>query len=162
MHIWTIEKWRRYIDGDSLKGWGIYIRCEKCIDDEVKRSCKEFISWIRKVYVFPIRVRIYLKAAERIKALDGDWAVGTFFEPYKYDGSIEPYIRIATGDYADMEAKWGKDDALARILATIAHELTHYFQWINNLKLTPMGRERQANQYAGFILAEYAHTRTHP
>jgi predicted SprT family Zn-dependent metalloprotease len=61
-----------------------------------------------------------------------------------------------------MEAKWGKDDALARILATIAHELTHYFQWINNLKLTPMGRERQANQYAGFILAEYAHTRTHP
>lgn len=38
----------------------------------------------------------------------------------------------------------------------MAHELTHYFQWINALKLTPIGRERQANAYARYITDEYA------
>ena len=48
------------------------------------------------------------------------------------------------------------------ILLTIAHELTHYFQWINALKLTPIGQERQATKYARYILDEYAETREHP
>ena len=58
--------------------------------------------------------------------------------------------------------KWGKDSALTAILSTIAHELTHYFQWINALKLTPIGQERQATNYARYILDEYAETREHP
>lgn len=52
--------------------------------------------------------------------------------------------------------------ALAATLSTIAHELTHYFQWINSLQLTPIGEERQAARYAGYILDEYAETREHP
>ena len=55
----------------------------------------------------------------------------------------------------DLCHKWGKDSALTAILSTIAHELTHYFQWINALKLTPIGQERQATNYARYILDEY-------
>ena len=86
---------------------------------------------------------------------------GTFWSMYD-DYNIEPHIRVAAGDYTDLCHKWGKDSALTAILSTIVHELTHYFQWINALKLTPIGQERQATNYARYILDEYAETREHP
>ena len=67
------------------------------------------------------------------------------------DYTVEPYIRVAAGDYLDLCEKWGKDSALTAILLTIGHELTHYFQWINALELTPIGMERQATKYARSI-----------
>lgn len=92
--------------------------------------------------------------------MDGDYAVGTFFEPYSF--SVEPYAKIAAGDYSEMLTSWGRDDALATILTSMAHELTHYYQWINNLNLTETGRERQAKNYSHFIVNEYAMTHEHP
>ena len=61
-----------------------------------------------------------------------------------------------------MEREIGKDNALAAILLTISHELTHYFQWINNLSLTSKGRERQATNYSRYIVEEYSEMREHP
>lgn len=58
--------------------------------------------------------------------------------------------------------KRGKDNALVSYLHSIAHELTHYFQWLNGIELTPIGTERQAVRYAGLILDKYAETREHP
>ena len=78
------------------------------------------------------------------------------------DFKQQPYIRIAAGDYYDMCNKWNKDRALTAILLTIAHELTHYFQWINTIKLTPIGQERQATSYARYILDDYSETRDRP
>jgi hypothetical protein len=75
---------------------------------------------------------------------------------------VEPYVRIATGDYQMLLKKWGKDNALNAILKCIAHKLTHYFQWINELKLTDIGTERQANQYSRLILDEYFNVRETP
>jgi hypothetical protein len=96
----------------------------------------------------------------RIKAIDGEYVCGTFFEPN--DKMVEPYVRIATGDYQMLLKKWGKDNALNAILKCIAHKLTHYFQWINELKLTDIGTERQANQYSRLILDEYFNVRETP
>lgn len=120
----------------------------------------EFANWLRSEYEFPQRVPVYVKGAKCLRTMDGEGAVGTFFEPFS--DSEEPYIRIATGDYEELKAKSGKDNALATILASIAHELTHYHQWINHISLTPIGAERQATRYAQFILDEYAQTREHP
>lgn len=64
--------------------------------------------------------------------------------------------------YNELANHLGKDNALASILLSLAHELTHYYQWINNIQLTPMGRERQATKYANYIIDEYASTREHP
>ena len=161
MHIWTIEKWKKYFDlSDSGLRSGLRLRFETGVDPEVKRACQEFCKWLRREYFFPVRVPIYVKAAEQIKAMDGDMVSGTCFLPY--DRKEEPYIRVSAGDYYEMEKRRGQDNALAAILMSIAHELTHYFQWINNLELTPIGEERQASAYAGFILDEYAETREHP
>jgi hypothetical protein len=43
----------------------------------------------------------------------------------------------------------------------MAHELTHYFQWLNQLDLTLIGEERQAKRYAHLIVEDYADTKEH-
>ncbi len=160
MHIWTITKWEKYYPDNLDTRKGLRLKFDKEVDPEVRRACKEFCHWLRSEYYFPIRVPIYLKASKKIRACDGDAVYGTFFEPYNRD--VEPYIRIATGDYQTLLKRMTKDSALATILSTIAHELTHYFQWINDIKLTEIGQERQATNYTEFIMDEYKETRDHP
>lgn len=151
MHIWTIENWRKHYNANHRKGLRFVI--DKNVDIEVKNACKEFGVWLRKEYYFPIRVPVYVKSHEKIKAQDGDLVVGTFFWPDSMDA--EPYVRVAAGDYVELKNKRGRYNALVQILLTIAHELTHYYQWVNNLKLTERGEERQATAYSRFILQEY-------
>lgn len=155
LHIWTIEDWEKNIDLDR-KGHktGLRLRFDKDVNPDVKETLKEFAYFLRKEYYFPLRVNVYVRSRYRIKAMDGDMCCGTFwYMPDDY--TINPYVRIATGDYEDMCANLGEEYAMYNILYTLAHELTHYFQYINSLKLTPRGMERQANNYAYFILEEY-------
>lgn len=160
-HIWTIDDWEKNIDLDRAgHRTGLRLRFDKGVDPEVHRACKEFAKFLRKEYFFPIRVTVYVKETERIKAMDGDIVCGTFWR-VDDDYTIEPYARIATGDYLKLCHKWNKDGALAEILMSMAHELTHYFQWINNLQLTPIGMERQATKYSQYLMEEYFETREH-
>ena len=160
LHLWTLNNWEKnYLNSECVRT-GIRLNFDKGVNLEVKRACKEFCKWARKSYYFPIRIPVYIKSSAKIKAMDGEYVSATFFEPYdRYD---EPYIRVSTGDYEDMLKKRGQDNALAAILRSIAHELSHYYQWINDVKLTEVGEERQAKSYADFILNEYAETREHP
>jgi hypothetical protein len=161
MQLWTLTKWKKYYaSNEKNTRVGLRVKYDKEVNEEVKRACKEFCNWLRENYCFPIRVPIYIKSAKRIKAMDGEYVSATFFEPKDRDD--EPYIRISTGDYEDMLKRRGKDNALAAILCSISHELTHYYQWINDIQLTEIGAERQAKSYANFILDEYAETREHP
>lgn len=74
------------------------IRFDKDIDSEVRRSCKEFVSFLRKEYFFPLRVVIYVKNVKKLIAMDGDKVYGTFWS-MNDDYSVEPHIRVAAGDY---------------------------------------------------------------
>lgn len=159
MNIWACDNWKNILDVGNIRS-GIRLRFDNHVDAEVRRACKEFLNWLRKQYYFPIRVPVYIKSSYSIKAMDGDLVSATFFEPYDYN--VEPYIRVSTGNYAFAENAQERDNALASILHSIAHELTHYFQWINGVKLTERGYEQQATRYAHLILDEYAETREHP
>lgn len=161
MHIWTLNNWvKDYSSENDNHRYGLRLRFDEDVDVEVKRACKEFCIWLRKEYYFPQRVVIYFKSSKVIKTKAGEMVSATFFEPF--DKNVEPYIRISTGDYQDLLIRRGKDNALAAILCSIAHELTHYFQWINDIKLTEVGAERQATRYANLVVDEYSQTREHP
>ena len=153
-HIWTLENWEKNIDlDDKNHRTGLRLKFDKGVDIEVRKACKEFAAFMRREYFFPIRVPVYLKNQKKLKCMDGSFAYGTFFETISY--KVEPYIRIAVGDYNDRCISWGKESAMIAILLTISHELTHYFQWINDLKLTPIGKERQATMYSNYVLDEF-------
>ena len=127
---------------------------------ELKKACIRFRRWLIHNYSFPVPIPVYLENEQTIRAADGDDVVGLFFEPYDRDD--EPNIRIAVGDYDQLSMEIGRDDAIASILHDICHELTHYFQWINDIDADDDEREEQANCYAQIIKDEYARTRKHP
>ena len=74
---------------------------------------------------------------------------------YPYDRKKEPYIRVAVGDYDSLLQKWSKDEALTAYLFEITRNLTYYYQWINRIDLTDIGRARQATNYARKIMNQY-------
>ena len=160
LDIWRMLQWKKYLAPTTNRRTGLRLKFDSNIDPEVRRACKDFAKWLRGRYVFPLRIPVYIKGKKYIKTMDGDFVYGSFFEPFDFD--VEPYIRIAAGDYSTVLLSIGKDNALAQILHCMAHELTHYFQWINRIELTDIGRERQATTYANRILSEYAQTRDHP
>ena len=159
MNIWKIDKWKTYYNVQPCRS-GLRVYYDKEMDSEVKRAIRECVNWLRGEYLFPKRVRMYVKATRRIKAANGENVCGTFFRPG--DRNAEPHIKVATGDYSELLKERGKDNALASILPTIMHELTHYFQWLNDLDLSIIGEERQATVYSRNLLHEYAGTREHP
>ena len=125
---------------------GIRLRFDQGVNPEVRDAIIAFVNWLRSIYFFPVRVPIYIKKAPYIRAMDGEMVSATFFEPFSF--SDEPYIRVSTGIYVEDIARYGHNFALQRILISVAHELTHYFQWINQINITDKGRERQAGFYA--------------
>ena len=159
MNVWRCKKWEKYYNANNHRT-GLRVIYDADVDKEVYRSIREFVIWIRNEYCFPQRIRMYIKSSRRIRSKDGSMACGTFFRPA--DRKKEPYIRIATGDFGELVQLYGVDNALAKILWAIAHEITHYYQWLNDLDLTLIGEERQATNYANRILDDYANTRDHP
>ena len=157
-HIWCINNWEDYIDTTApTHRSGLRMHYEKGVNPEVHTALSQFANWLRDEFTFPLRVNVYVKDACRIKATDGDLVVGTTWRPNDY--ANYPYIRLATGDYWELVAERGKEQAIIAILHTFAHELTHYFQHINNLQLTAIGEERQATVYANYILSDYTESR---
>ena len=48
-HIWTIEDWEKNINlNEQGHRTSLRIRFDKDIDSEVRRACKEFVSFLRK------------------------------------------------------------------------------------------------------------------
>ena len=160
MNIWKSCKHLEYYKFQNNLRSGLRLRFDKGVDKEVRRACIEFCKWLRENYVFPIRVVIYFKPSEIVLSTTGEEFSALFWGPF--DRKMEPYILMATGDLADIELKRGKDNALAAVLCSIAHELTHYFQWVNDIELSDAGKERQANILAKKIIRDYAGTRERP
>jgi len=157
-NVWQLCAWQTVLPASHRSG--LRLRFDSEVNPEVKAAFVRFGAWLRREYAFPLRVPVYVRATRRLRTLDGGTATGTFFEPLSHRD--EPYIRLAAGDFEELLAERGRDNALCALLTCLAHELTHYFQWINALSLTDAGRERQASICARRILESYAQTVDHP
>jgi hypothetical protein len=122
----------------------------------VRRSLVRFARWLRTQYDFPIRVPVYLFPYDHIITMHGNNASASFFAPFRRD--VEPFIRIATGDYRALAREAGRDDALAAFICSLAHEVIHYQQWV----ATGETWERGVGVAAGGILRRYAKVVAHP
>lgn len=152
------KDWEEFVDSNCRKG--IRLRFDKAVDKEVRRACKEYVFWLRTQYDFPIRVPVYFKSSRYVLTSTGEKCSALFFGPY--DKNLEPYIKISVGDYRELLEEVGKDNALAAILRSITHELSHYYQWIKDYDFESEKIERQAKYYASVVVDDYAETREHP
>jgi len=78
---------------------------------------------------------------------------GGYFNP-----TVEPYIRIATGDYDELVREQGRNNALASYICSLAHEIIHYQQWITNGYTSEKGIGRKVTA----ILRRYEQTVDEP
>ena len=122
----------------------------------VRGALIRFARWLRETHEFPIRVPVYLSAGERVQTVHGEWVSASFFAPW--DREVEPYIRIATGDYPQLCSREGRDDVLASYIASLAHEVVHYQQWV----ATGETHERGVARAALRLLRRYAATVARP
>ncbi|MGD7009127.1 DUF2750 domain-containing protein [Metabacillus sp. 84] len=98
--------------------------------------------WLRLNLEFPIRVVVYVKKDEQIKTLyTKEWVSASFFAPY--DKNVEPYIRVAAGDYDELVKEEGEINAVYAILNSFAHEIVHYRQWIEDREFDELEAENK-------------------
>ncbi|WP_339324841.1 hypothetical protein [Paenibacillus sp. FSL W8-0194] len=135
---------------------GLRVRSLPGVHPEVRRACLEFASWIRGNMEFPIRVVVYLKKDYYILTKFNEEVSASFFAPYNKND--EPYIRIATGDFEELDSKYGRNNTLASYLVSFAHELIHYQQWIHDEPFL----EKEAEEKANVIVDQYAESREYP
>lgn len=138
MNIWKSENWKVFYSDKEVR-MGLYTRFDNRIPPEIKWPCYMFCEWVRDYYEFPIRVMIYFKASNTVRAMSGEQVSGKCSKPY--NRLEEPHITIATG-------------AVFAILCTIAHELTHYYQWINNTRQGDTVIEHRKNEREAQKLGE--------
>ena len=160
MNIWLSEEWRSNTALVDFHKEGLRCYFDSRCSFEVKKSCKRFSRWLRNNFHFPVKVLISFMAYDSIEATDGDYVSALFVEPFM--GPEYPHIYIAVGDYDVQKKEAGQDNALGGILRSVAHELTHYYQWLNGIKLTETGYERQARYYADVIVGWYSTSYEHP
>ena len=122
----------------------------------MRAALVRFARWLRREYEFPIRVPVYLFPSEQIVTMHGDRVSASFFAPF--DRRVEPFIRIATGDFPQLRRELGRDNALAAFLQSLSHEVVHYQQWVATGETSERGVIRQATH----IVERYALTTDHP
>ncbi|MEF2098400.1 hypothetical protein V3595_27930 [Bacillus sp. CFBP9009] len=60
-------------------------------------------------------------------------------------------LRIATGDFEELVSERGKNDALWAILHSMAHEIIHYQQWLEDKEMD----EKEAENGSEELLDSY-------
>lgn len=155
MNPWKSKKFKNIYENSDVRT-GIALRFEKGVHEDIKSLFNNFTKWLRINYDFPIRVVVYIKESETVTLRNGNIAWGSF---RYFDTFDEPYIRIPTGDYLQQAESVGKEDAAYTILSSLVHELTHYFQWVNQFEQSDRGSEWQANYYRYRIIDLYLNER---
>lgn len=146
---------RKYKDQykDSAKASGIryqFYDYDNVFDTNTVEELHHFITFLRKYYYFPIRLNILFCNTKAFKHhIDHHTYYGAFYSMDNEKRMIYPRISIA--------AKVTDGNALYDILFSLAHEITHYYQWyfFEDEQRTDRSLEIEANKYANYILDLY-------
>ncbi|WP_431685640.1 hypothetical protein [Hahella sp. NBU794] len=106
---------------------GLRIKASK-IDPAIRSAFTKFAKWLRQRYSFPVRVPVYLHDKEFVISKNKESCVSIFFAPYSND--VEPYIKIAVGDYSVLLSEHGRDEALFTLLYSMSVEVLKYQKWL--------------------------------
>ena len=152
--IFWIEKEYKDEFKDSAKASGI--RCQfydygTSFDDTLLDELNSFIAFLRRRYYFPVRLNVLFCKTKAFKhSVDDHTYYGAFYNMDDEKRKIYPRISIA--------AHVNKYHTLQDVLFSLAHEITHYYQWyfLEEDKRTSRSLETEANKWAKYILDLYS------
>ncbi len=142
--------WQRYRNGVD-KSQGLSLHFEKGVEPGFRTLCIRFANWLRNKYSFPAHVNVYIKDCEKIRLVGGQMAYGGF----RYFENRSPYIRIPARIEPAVREEYTEMEIYYSILSSLVHELTHYYQWVADLKQTDAVSERQANYFRFRIIERF-------
>lgn len=145
--MWILKE-EKYLYNDS-KVQGLRLHFCEGVQLNNKETCKAFCHWLQKKFFFPIRCNIIFSPLKKFKRKTKGGCYGVFFSNKEYAFKRYPQIYIAT-NFKSKEDEYS-------CLITIAHELTHYYQWYfyEDEKSTERSLEIMANKWARYIVWEY-------
>ena len=148
VNLWQEFNRKNQTNAESAK---ISFHYEKGIDEMLKSKYMNFAKWLRKTYVFPIRLHVYILNAEKVALKTGQLTYGKIC----YYPKRTPLIKVPSAIDTTLLKEYTIDEIHEQILSSLVHELTHYYQWIKNLEQSNATAERQANFYRYRIIDEY-------
>ena len=148
MNLWQNFEIRRR---PAFENRGVSLHFDKGIDECLRREYMAFARWLRKTYVFPVHIHVYLVNAEKIRLVSGRMAYGGF----RYFDERPPRIRVASAIERHLLGEYTEEELREQILSSFVHELSHYYQWVLGLEQSDAVSERQANYYRYRILERY-------
>lgn len=137
--------------GTQLKNEGISFHYQKGIEADLRKKYISFANWLRKNYIFPIHINVYVLNYERIRLLNGRMAYGSF----RWFEKRAPFIRIPSAIETNLLGEYTKEEIYDQILSSLVHELSHYYQWFLGLEQSNAVSERQANYFRYRIIEKY-------
>lgn len=142
---------------------GIVFIYDNNINKDIKRAFANFEKWLSKNLYFPVKLYIYIRNTKHVQTTKGESVVGRLFAPGDA-GHERAFAEIAVGDYKELLNKEKKTVLLAEMMDPIAHEIVHYFQWINNeiCGYLPYFKEIYAKKYSSKLLLEYSKLEKYP
>lgn len=151
--LWNLQHYSAATLHRTVERAGLRIRIHSNVHPFVRCQLLIFCRWLRAYYEFPIRVNITIPNTKKIVAYDGELCYGRCFIPDDPNDSI--YIDVAGAYNGDVNDFRALQNYTWKTMFTLAHELGHYYQYLNQVSLTPRGIEWQATYYAHNILDEY-------
>ncbi|MBO5295340.1 MAG: hypothetical protein J6B71_08885 [Clostridia bacterium] len=147
MNLWEQHKKTK----NDAKNQNLMLHFDPDIEPELKTLYLSFSRWLRKEYFFPKKIHIYIRNCENIRLKNGKPAYGSF----RYYQKRTSMIQIPSKVEEHLLGEYTKEDLYEQILSSFVHELTHYYQWIDNLEQDNAVSERQANYFRYRIIEQY-------
>lgn len=142
--IWIdLEYKSHYSDSKSC---GLYTYIDKTLSHDISAKISTFLVWLKKRYFFPIRCNIFIENEKHFQSSKKSRTCqGIFFASGDLSRTKLPRIYVAS------------DTSYEYLIFTIAHELTHYYQWYfyQDEKQTDRSLEIEANKYAQWLTSLY-------
>ncbi len=151
MNLWQRFESERCTDS----GEKVFLHFEKGIEEDLRKLYIDFARWLRKHYVFPVRLHVHILNCERVRLRSGSMAYGSF----RWFGKRNPCIRIPSAVESGLLEAYSREEVYEQILSSLVHELTHYYQWVLALDQSDAVSERQANYFRYRILDRYFESR---
>ena len=152
MIFWIDKDYRKYYK-DSEKASGIrykFYDYGNDFDEHTIEAIKKFIVFLRKNFYFPIRLNLLFCNTQVFRHhIDNHTYYGAFYSMDDEKRKVYPRISIAS--------EVTKNNMLEDILFSLAHEITHYYQWyfLEEDKRSSRSLEIEANKWSRYILDLY-------
>lgn len=127
---------------------GLRLHVERGIAPELRDKFIVLTKRLRKEYVFPIPISVYVVNSEKVTLRSGKQTYGSF----RWFPKRTPRITVpAAYEKSELE-KHGREELDVMILSSLIHELTHYYQYCSDLEQSNATSEKQANYYRYLII----------